>query len=73
MIETRIKEIAEKRGIKTAYQLKVALGISPSMASRLYRNDVEKISLHTLDSLCNVLKCKPNDILRFTPDESRPG
>lgn len=68
MIEIRIREVAEKRGITNAYQLQKATGLSASMAARLYKDDVEMIALRTLDALCSALKCKPNDIIRFTPE-----
>lgn len=68
MITTRIREIAEKRGITTAYQLQKATELPPSMAARLFRDEVDMIALRTLDRLCTVLKCKPNDLLKHEPD-----
>ncbi len=68
MIKITIREMAEKRGITTAYQLQKALEVQPSMAAKWWRNDLEKIGINTLDRLCTVLKCKPNDLLRFEPD-----
>jgi DNA-binding Xre family transcriptional regulator len=64
MITVHIKETAQKRGITTAYQLQKATGFQPSMAGRLYRNEVQQIALSTLDTLCGVLKCKVGDLLR---------
>ena len=68
MITTRIKEMAEKRGITTAYQLQKLTELPPSMAARLFRDEVDMIALRTLDRLCTVLKCKPNDLLRYEPN-----
>lgn len=68
MITTRIKEIAEKRGITNAYQLQKATELPPSMAARLFRDEVDMIALRTLDRLCATLKCKPNDLLKYEPD-----
>jgi len=70
MITTRIKEIAEKRGITNAYQLQKATELPPSMAARLFRDEVDMIALRTLDRLCAALKCKPNDLLRYEPEAS---
>ncbi len=67
MITTRIKEVAEKRGITTAYQLQKVTGLPPSMAARLFRDEVDMIALRTLDRLCTVFKCKPNDLLKHEP------
>lgn len=68
MITITIKEIATKRGITTAYQLQKEAQLPPSMAARLWKGEMEMIGISTLDKLCNKLKCKPNDILRFVPD-----
>lgn len=68
MITTRIKEVAERRGITTAYQLQKATELPPSMAARLFRDEVDMIALRTLDRLCAALKCKPNDLLKYEPE-----
>ena len=68
MITTRIREVAERRGISTAYQLQKATELPPSMAARLFRDEVDMIALRTLDRLCGALKCKPNDLLKYEPD-----
>jgi DNA-binding Xre family transcriptional regulator len=62
MVETRIRELAEAKGIKTAYQLQKAAGLSPSMAARLFRDEVEMIALRTIESLCGALECQPGDL-----------
>jgi DNA-binding Xre family transcriptional regulator len=70
MITLAIREQAEKRGITTAYQLQKATGAQPSMAAKWWKNDLEKIGIKTLDLLCTVLKCRPNDLLKYEPDAS---
>ena len=69
MIRTHVKEICERRGITTAYQLQKALEISPSVAARLMTDDYEFISKTTLDNLCRVLKCKPGQLITYEADE----
>ncbi|HXG64623.1 MAG TPA: helix-turn-helix transcriptional regulator [Blastocatellia bacterium] len=69
MITVAIREMAEKRGMTTAYQLQKAMDVSPSVAARWWRNDLKMIGMDTLDRLCKVLRCKPNDILHFSMDE----
>jgi DNA-binding Xre family transcriptional regulator len=68
MITTRIREVAEKRKIKSGYQLGKLLGLSPSMAARLWKDDVKMIDLTTLNRLCRELRCKPSDILHYELD-----
>jgi DNA-binding Xre family transcriptional regulator len=63
MITPRIKEVCQKRGITTAYQLQKALPAAPSVAARLWAGEFERVDLTTLDRLCTLLRCKPNDLL----------
>jgi DNA-binding Xre family transcriptional regulator len=65
MITTNVKAMAVKRGIENANQLSKALGVSPDLGARLWREDFLRIDLTTLDRLCRVLKCKPNDLLKY--------
>jgi DNA-binding Xre family transcriptional regulator len=69
MIKVRIQQVAQARGIQTAYQLQKAMDINPGMASRLWKGEFEMIGLKTLDRLCSVLDCEPNEILVRTPDK----
>lgn len=68
MITLRIKETAEERGIKTAYQLQKALGIPPAMAARLWKGQLEMIGLKTINRLCNALNCRPGTLFDYEPD-----
>ena len=68
MIQKQIKEMAEKRGYTTAYQLRIALDVSPTLANRLWKGEFEMIGIGTLDKLCALLKCQPDKLLRYEPD-----
>ena len=70
MIQTRIRELAEAKGITNAYQLQKAAGLSPSMAARLFRDEVEMIALRTIESLCGAFECQPGDL--FTTANGKP-
>lgn len=73
MIRLRIKEMAEKRGITTAYQLQKAANVPPSAAAKWFKNDLKSIGIETLDLLCKVLECTPNDLLEFQNDGNKRG
>lgn len=62
-IKVKIRELAEKQGIKTAYQLKIQANLAPSTASRCFNNKLTLITFETLDKLCAALNCEPNDLL----------
>jgi len=65
MIISKIRQTAEGCGIENANQLKDALNISPTLASRLWRGEFSQIGLVTLDRLCRELKCQPGELLRY--------
>ena len=70
MIAITIKERAEKCGITTAYQLQKAMDVSPTLAARLWGGDFDMIGVKTtLDRLCRVLKCQPDKLFRYLPDD----
>ncbi len=69
MVTTRIREMAEKRGITNAYQLQKATELPPSMAARLFKDEVDMIALRTINTLCRALKCKPGELFKYEADE----
>lgn len=68
MIVPQIQEMARKRGLENANQLKDALNVSPTLAARLWRGDFEKIGMNTLDKLCSVLRCQVGALLKHQAD-----
>lgn len=68
MITKHVREVAERRGIKNAHGLQLALEVSPTAAAKLWKGEFEMIGLTTLDKLCRVLRCKPGDLLKFEQD-----
>jgi DNA-binding Xre family transcriptional regulator len=66
MIKIKIAELAAKRAnVTSAYQLQNFLGISPSIASRLWKGDFDKIGINTINKLCYRLDCQPSDFLEY--------
>ena len=69
MIEAKVRETAEARGIKSSYELQHALGVAPTVALRLWRGEVTRFSVETLDKLCHAFDCQPGDLLIYVPDK----
>lgn len=69
MITVKIQQVATRRGIKNSYELQKLTGWPPTMCSRLWKGEWTHSYLKTLNSLCNLLKCTPNDLLEYTPDK----
>jgi DNA-binding Xre family transcriptional regulator len=63
VVKVRIKEVAESRGITTAYQLQKLTGVHPSLAAKWFKNDLKMIGIDSIDLLCKKLNCTPNDLL----------
>jgi DNA-binding Xre family transcriptional regulator len=69
-MKTKINELSKAAGITTAYQLQKKTDLSPSQAARLYKDEVEAISLSVLEKLCDTLKCSPNDIFGYNEPQT---
>jgi DNA-binding Xre family transcriptional regulator len=65
MIRIKIGILAARNGYKTAYALQKALDISPTMASRLYKGNFDKIGIGTIDKLCDLFHCQPDAFLEY--------
>jgi DNA-binding Xre family transcriptional regulator len=69
MIRSRIKEMAEARGVPNAYQLGVLIGVTPNVSARLWKDDFTQIGKVTLNKLCGALGCNVGDLLVYEPDK----
>lgn len=69
MIQTRIREVAAAKDIKSSYELQHALGLSPTVAVNLWHDKVKRFSKEILETLCTALECQPGDLLVHVPDK----
>jgi excisionase family DNA binding protein len=70
MIESRIKEIAASKGIRSSYGLQKALDIAPSNALRLWNGEVTRFSVEILDKLCETFSVGVGDLLVYRKGEN---
>lgn len=64
MIQVKIRQEAERRGIKTPYRLAVEFGFSQDLAARLWKG--EKLpKLETLDKICSKWRCPLDTLVTF--------
>lgn len=68
MIQINIQELSKLKGFKNAHQLQLAAELSPAAAVRLWKGELEKISMETLERLCIALECQPGDLFVFVPN-----
>lgn len=69
----RVKEIAEKMGIKNAKQLRDITGLGMGTCYQLWDGSAKGIQFDTLNTLCNTLKAGPALLLDYTPDFTLPS
>ena len=65
IIYDRLWDLMKEKEI-TQYKLINTYHISPAQITRLKRNS--NINTHTINTLCNILNCRIEDIMEFFPD-----
>ena len=69
MVRFNIEALLEKKG-KTRYWLAKQTGMSHQNITKMAYNQAKGIRLETLEALCQVLDCTPNDL--FVIDWEEP-
>ena len=69
-IVCRLERAMRERGIGTM-ELAGKVGITPANLSRIKKGRVSAMRLDTLDSLCEILDCQPEDILEHVLEPGR--
>lgn len=69
----RVKEVAEKMGIKNAKQLRDITGLGMGTCYQIWDGSAKGIQFDTLNTLCNTLKAGPGLLLDYTPDAALPS
>lgn len=60
-MQLRIDEILKQKG-KSKYRLYIQLGLSYQNFNKIYNNQTSGIKFTTLQALCDILECTPNDL-----------
>ncbi len=68
MIVVNLDVMMAKRKI-SSYELANEIGITPANLSILKNNKGKAIRFSTLEKICEVLKCKPGDILDYKEEK----
>ena len=67
IVYTRLWETMKNKGI-TKYYLTAKCGISPSLITRLKRN--QSVRTDTINTLCTILDCGIEDIAEYIKEET---
>ena len=62
MLKLKVKEVLESQN-KTPYWLSKQTGISPNNIGKICNGETVNIRFDTLEKICKVLDCTPNDII----------
>lgn len=69
-MKLNIKSLVDAKGMNRN-QLSKELKIGYQAACNLYDGNIQRIYFDTLENLCNVLDCTPNDIFIFDKDDMK--
>ena len=67
MLINNVSTIIGKRRMDISETAKLA-GVTYNTIYNLYYDKTSAINFKTLDKLCYVLECTPNDLLKYIPD-----
>ena len=67
IVYNRLWETMKKKGV-SQYTLIKKYGVSPGQITRIKNNC--NINTHTIDMLCNILKCNVEDIMEYIDDNT---
>lgn len=62
----RLWETMKEKGV-TKYFLTAKCGLSPSLITRLKRN--QSVRMDTINTLCKILDCRVEDIVEYIKDD----
>lgn len=68
IMRLRIDEILKQKG-KSKYWLYIQLGLSYQNFNKIYNNQTSGIKFATLQALCDILECTPNDLFEEYSDK----
>lgn len=68
MIKLNILKMLQDKG-KTKYWLNKQLGMGYGNFIKMVNNESKMIRFETIEALCQILECTPNELFIFTDDE----
>ena len=60
-----MREVAERAGVKSGYELMQKTGLPPNTANSLWKGTAKRIDISTLNRLCIVFDVPPGQLFEF--------
>lgn len=73
MVQLKVRELAEKRGINNPLALSKRSGLAYANCWKIWNDQQTRIDLTTIDSLCEALDCKPGDFIVLVEGKKTSG
>ena len=70
MLDFNFNRIFKARGIEKPMVYLRNAGIADKTASLIAHNTLRRFNLGTIEKICLILRCTPNDFLEWTPNEN---
>jgi DNA-binding Xre family transcriptional regulator len=70
MIELRIAEVCRAKGMKPPLAALKKAGISVTKGRQYLKAKTNRLMVDDVEKLCRLLRCTPNDLLEWTPDNA---
>jgi putative transcriptional regulator len=71
MVELKVRELAEAKGITNPLTLSQVSGLAYATCHKMWNEQPMAIGLDTIDRLCEALDCEPGDLLVRTPSKGK--
>jgi len=71
MIVLNIKELCKQRGIKHPHSALTRAGITNTVATDYLKPTKDRFVTQDIELLCQLLRCTPNDLFKWVPDEPK--
>jgi len=68
VVRLKIREIAEKKGIRNPYQLMKATGLNYAQCHLYWNSEPRQIGVEAINRLCMALRVTPRQLFEFEPD-----
>jgi len=67
-LKLQVQEIGRRQGIENAAQLAKLTGLGMTSSYQLWHGTAKRVSLKTLNTICNKLRTHPAILFDYTPD-----